>query len=116
MWSLVEQRISALPKKGVQNKPIPCSFQLHFHKSFLTRFIAVIASSGRNPNPVLEKGKDKKLTEVISEISSVDKSMVLITSKVAVSIPIHILHLRVGFDDLCGSLQTQIILCVCACN
>lgn len=32
MWSLEEQRISALPNKGVQNKPILCPFQLHFHK------------------------------------------------------------------------------------
>lgn len=36
--------------------------------------------------------------------------MVQITSKVAVSIPIHIIHLRVGLDDLCGSLPTQHVL------
>lgn len=46
MGSLKERRISALSNKGVQNKPILYPFQLYFYKSFLTGFIAVIASSG----------------------------------------------------------------------
>lgn len=42
MQSLEEQRISALPNKAVQNKPILCPLQLHFFNSFLTWFIAVL--------------------------------------------------------------------------
>lgn len=39
--------------------------------------------------------------------------MVLITSKIAVSNPLHIIHLRVGFHDLVGPFKLRIVsLCV----
>lgn len=69
MRRLEEQRISALSNIGIQNKLILCPRQQHFLYKFSDRVYSRHCIQWlKEPIPILEKYKEKRLTEVALKI------------------------------------------------